>query len=108
MKRRIVTREIGTMPFERLPRFNPSSPSSQTENDDRSTCPSLPRIRIAVMPLWNFAVNVMQRMPTMICEWSASIKCDMTHAYMRFLVCRHGRHFDGARISIQVSLSVHL
>jgi hypothetical protein len=35
------------------------------ENHDRSTNP---RTHLAVMPLWSFVANVMQKMPTMICQ----------------------------------------
>lgn len=60
----------------------------------RSTCPSNP---LAVTPLSNSGASETPRMPTTTCACTATLAQRVTYA-----TDRHGRSFEGARLSIQV------
>lgn len=61
------------------------------------------------MLLWSSVAREMQRMPTMICKLVPLLYKERPpfHALLVFWR-RHGRYFDGARLSIQVGLNDHV
>lgn len=82
----------------RIPRFDALCPYP-LPNSAREFKPIAQRhfARLVVMPLSSSGALVMPRMLTMICELHFPRRRGMLTA----LSCRHGRNFDGSRLSIQ-------